>query len=117
MSPPVLKKAIDRYYKELEGYKGRADYELALRSAFQNLLAHTAHYVNWTLIPEQTMESGIRPDGVMRDINNLRRGFWEAKGPSSDFDKEIAEKIKKGYPLTNTIFENTKRAVLYQSKR
>ncbi len=117
LSTPVLKKAIDRYYKALEEYKGKADYELALRSAFQNLLADTARQVRWTLIPEQTMEGGIRPDGVLRDTFDLRRGFWEAKGPKSDLDKEIAKKITDGYPLTNTIFENTRRAVLYQNKR
>ena len=117
LNAAALKKAIGRYYKELEEYKGKADYELALRSAFQNLLAEGARHVGWTLIPEQTIEGGIRPDGVMRDAANMRRGYWEAKGPESDLDKEIALKIKKGYPLINTIFENTRRAVLFQGKR
>ncbi len=114
---PVLKKAIDRYYKELQDYKGRADYELAVRTAFLNLLGDTARQVKWALIPEQTLEGGIRPDGVLRDGFDLKRGIWEAKGPHSDLDKEIARKIATGYPLTNTIFENTKRAVLYQNKK
>ncbi len=117
LSTPVLKKAIDRYYKELDEYKGRADYELAVRTAFLNLLAETAHQVKWMLIPEQTIEGGIRPDGVLRDSFDLKRGFWEAKGPQSDLDKEIARKIATGYPLINTIFENTKRAVLFQNKK
>jgi predicted helicase len=112
-----LRKAIGRYYKELEEYKSHASHELALRAAFHNLLADGARQVGWTLVDEQTIEGGIRPDGVMRDANNLRRGYWEAKGPESDLDKEIAEKIRKNYPLTNTIFENTRRAVLYQGKR
>src|SRR5437588_8233949 len=102
LSTAVLKKAIDRYYKELDEYKGKADYELAVRTAFQNLLAETARLVQWTLIPEQTMERNIRPDGVICDTFNLRRGFWEAKGPKSDLDREIAKKIAAGYPLTNT---------------
>src|SRR6266404_3483745 len=117
LSTPVLKKAIDRYYKQLQDYKGRADYELAVRTAFLNLLNETAHQVKWLLIPEQTIEGNIRPDGVLRDSFDLKRGFWEAKGPKSDLDKEIASKIAAGYPLTNTIFENTKRAVLYQNKK
>jgi len=117
LSAAVLKKAIDRYYKELHDYKGRADYELAVRTAFLNLLAETARQVKWMLIPEQTIEGGIRPDGVLRDSFDLKRGFWEAKGPQSDLDKEIARKIATGYPLTNTIFENTKRAVLFQNKK
>jgi hypothetical protein len=117
LSTPVLKKAIERYYKELEEYKGRADNEMAVRTAFFNLLAETARQVKWMLIPEQTIEGGIRPDGVLRDNFDLKRGFWEAKGPRSDLDKEIARKIATGYPLINTIFENTKRAVLFQNKR
>jgi len=117
LSTSALKKAIDRYYKELHEYKGRADYELAVRTAFLNLLGETARQVKWMLIPEQTLEGGIRPDGVLRDSFDLKRGFWEAKGPKSDLDREIAKKITTGYPLTNTIFENTKRAVLYQNKK
>src|SRR5205807_10563624 len=81
LSTPVLKKAIDRYYKELQEYKGRADYELAVRTAFLNLLAETARQVKWMLIPEQTLEGGIRPGGVLRDNFDLKRGIWEAKGP------------------------------------
>src|SRR5713226_2514813 len=117
LSTPILKKAIERYYKQLPDYKGRADYELAVRTAFLNLLAETAHQVKWMLIPEQTIEGGIRPDGVLRDSFDLKRGFWEAKGPQSDLDREIAKKIATGYPLTNTIFENTKRAILFQNKK
>jgi predicted helicase len=117
LSASILKKALDRYYKELHDYKGRADYELAVRTAFLNLLAETARQVKWMLIPEQTIEGGLRPDGVLRDSFDLKRGFWEAKGPNSDLDKEIARKIAAGYPLTNTIFENTKRAVLFQNKK
>src|SRR5258707_13581902 len=103
LSTPVLKKAIDRYYKQLQDYKGRADYELAVRTAFLNLLAETAHQVKWMLIPEQTIEGGIRPDGVLRDSFDLKRGFWEAKGPQSDLDKEIAKKTER---LFRTIFDN-----------
>ena len=117
LSTSVLKKAIDRYYKELQEYKGRADYELATRTAFLNLLAESARHVKWMLIPEQTLEGGIRPDGVLRDGFDLKRGIWEAKGAQNDLNKEIAKKIATGYPLINTIFENTKRAILFQNKK
>ena len=117
LNTAVLKKAIDRYYKQLHDYKGRADYELAVRTAFLNLLNEMAHQVKWMLIPEQTIEGGIWPDGVLRDSFDLKRGFWEAKGPQSDLDKEIARKIVTGYPLTNTIFENAKRTTLFQNKK
>src|SRR5256885_5071552 len=117
LSASALKKAIDRYYHELHEYQVKADYELAVRTAFLNLLAETARQVKWMLIPEQTLEGCIRPDGVLRDSFDLKRGVWEAKGPQSDLDKEISRKIATGYPLTNTIFENTKRAVLFQNKK
>ena len=84
---------------------------------FSISLTEAAHQVKWMLIPEQTIEGGIRPDGVLRDSFDLKRGIWEAKGPQSDLDKEIAKKIATGYPLTNTIFENTKRAILFQNKK
>src|SRR5256886_2799928 len=117
LSTSALKKAIDRYYKEVQEYIGRADYELATRTAFLNLLAESARHVKWLLIPEQALEGGIRPDGVLRDSFDLKRGIWEAKGAQSDLEKEIDKKIATGYPLTNTIFENTKRAVLFQNKK
>jgi len=46
----------------------------------------------------------------------LVRGHWEAKDTSDDLDVEIAKKIKKGYPLGNIIFEDTRIAVLLQNK-
>jgi len=117
LNEATLKKAIARYYQELKGYEGKAKHELALRTAFQNMLSALAHNLGWTLIPEQTLEDGLRPDGVLRDAIGLRRGYWEAKGPGSNLEREIEEKIRKGYPLTNTVFENTRTAVLFQGKR
>lgn len=117
LSTTTLKTAITTYHKDLKSYDGIADYEMALRSASQKLLGDTARMVGWVLVPEQTLEGGIRPDGVMRDKFNLRRGYWEAKGPKGDLEKEITKKIANNYPLVNTIFENSKRAVLYQNKK
>ncbi len=57
----------------------------------------------------------IFPDGTLRDDFNLPRGYWEAKDTHDDLDQEIGKKIGKGYPLTNTIFEDTRQAVLYQT--
>ncbi|GHO91007.1 hypothetical protein KSF_010550 [Reticulibacter mediterranei] len=117
ISAPIVKKAVERYHKELKYYRDQADDELGLRAAFQNLLADVARHVNWKISPERTMEGKIRPDGILTDEFNLRRGFWEAKGPKGNLEKEIGKKIADGYPLTNTVFENTERAVLYQDKR
>jgi len=117
LSIPLLKKAIEKYYKELHSYQKQAHYEQGIRVAFHNLLVETARMVGWTLTAEYTLENNIRPDGLLRDGNSLHRGHWEAKGPKGNLDREIEEKIKKGYPLRNILFENSRRAVLYQGNK
>ncbi len=49
-------------------------------------------------------------------MNNLRTASGRSR-TGHDLKNEISEKIKKGYALTSTIFEKTKRAVLFQGKR
>ena len=114
----VQKKAIDHYYKELAAYEThKVTHETAVRSAFQNLLAAFAQSANWILIPEQSLANGKRPDGTLRDSFNLPRGYWEAKDTRDDLITEIRKKINAGYPVSNTIFEDTRRAVLYQNNK
>jgi predicted helicase len=115
---PTQKKAIDHYYQELAAYlEKKVTHETAVRSAFQNLLATFAQSANWVLIPEQTLANGKRPDGTMRDSFNLPRGYWEAKDTKDDLHSEIRKKISAGYPISNTIFEDTRRAILYQNNK
>jgi predicted helicase len=112
------KRAVDYYYQELAAYQEKkVTHETAVRSAFQNLLAAFAQAANWLLIPEQTLTNGKRPDGTLRDTFNLPRGYWEAKDTKDDLLVEIRKKIAAGYPTTNTIFEDTRRAILYQNNR
>jgi predicted helicase len=112
------KKAVDQYYKELAVYQEQGvTHETAVRSAFQNLLALFAPSVNWTLIPEDPLANGKRPDGTLRDTFRLPRGYWEAKDTRDDLATEIRKKITIGYPTTNTIFEDTRRALLYQNNK
>ena len=88
-----------------------------MRSAFQTLLADTAKLHRWLLVPEKRMRVGgklVIPDGALYDEFNLNRGYWEAKDTDDVLDVEIKKKVTKGYPLTNTIFEDTRRAVLLQ---
>lgn len=71
----------------------------------------------WTLIAEHAKKvSGgtIRPDGTFKDSMNLVRGYWEAKDTEDNLDAGVGKKRKKGYPLTNIIFEDTATAVLFQ---
>lgn len=125
MSQPVhikaTHKAIQTYYQTLKDYHEHGvGHETALRSAFQNLLAEIAKTRLWLLVPEQSNRSGgkrVVPDGTLYDHHNLHRGYWEAKDTDDHLDAEIAKKIKKGYPLSNIIFEDTRQAVLFQGKR
>ncbi len=111
-------KAVKAYYTALEVYAEQSvAHEGAVRSAFQNLLADAGRKFGWTLIPELTIDANghqIRPDGTFRDEYTIERGYWEAKDTDDDLDTEIKKKIKRGYRLTNTIFEDTREARLYQ---
>ncbi len=111
-------KAVKSYYAALATYADQAvDHEGAVRSAFQNLLAETGHKVGWTLIPELSLDANghqIRPDGTFRDEFTIERGYWEAKDTADNLEAEIKKKIKRGYRLTNIIFEDTREGRLYQ---
>ncbi len=109
-------KAFDTYEAALATYQAHdAPQEGTVRFAFQTLL-NTFVPTGWALLGEQTLPNGARPDAVLRDDLHITRGYWEAKDSGDDLDEEIRKKIQRGYPLTNTIFEDTRRAVLYQDK-
>lgn len=113
-------KPIQEYYQNLKAYSAQGvAHESAVRTAFQTLLADTAKACRWTLIPELSMRvrgKTIRPDGTLRDDEwKLHRGYWEAKDAFDDLDDEIRKKADQGYPLLNTIFEDSRKGVLYQN--
>ena len=111
-------KALDTYYAALATYHAQhVTHEQATRLAFSTLLDTLAKTVGWTLILEQRLANRKRPDGTLVDSFKLPRGYWEAKDTQDDLDAEIQAKLRRGYPLTNTIFEDTRRAVLYQGGR
>ncbi len=108
---------IDAYYEALQRYGGLdVTHETALRTAMQNLLSEAGREVGWTLVPEQSLSNGKRPDGTFRDGFNLARGYWEAKDTKDDLEAEIRNKINIGYPLDNMLFEDTRRAILFQGR-
>ena len=112
---------IDRYYARLAEFGVQfALHEGAVSEAFQTLLADAARSHHWTLIPQLTDKKAgkhIRPDGTLKDIFGLVRGHWEAKDTKDDLTDEVAKKTKKGYPLGNIIFEDTREAILVQNKQ
>ena len=114
--------AIKAYHAALQAYaEHEAVHEGATETAFSNLLAVTAKPHGWMLIPKKKKVVGkkvhIYPDGTLQDVFKLARGYWEAKDTDDDLDAEIQKKIEKKYPLTNTIFEDTQRAVLFQNAK
>ena len=112
-------KTIKTYHAALQGYSDeRVTHEGATETAFQRLLADTAKSHGWFLIPKLSFKRGgkqIVPDGTLRDEFSLHRGYWEAKDTDDNLTAEIVKKTAKSYPLTNTIFEDTRRAVLFQN--
>ncbi len=122
MKPATVKpthKPVKRYYDDLVSLTAQGvKHEMAVRAPFQHLLEETGRKVGWTLIAELSVEGrkgAVRPDGTLRDDFQMRRGYWEAKDTDDDLEAEIRKKIAKGYPLTNIIFEDTQRAILYQN--
>ncbi|MBA3824784.1 MAG: N-6 DNA methylase [Ktedonobacterales bacterium] len=110
-------KAITAYYAQLAELRGQGvTNEQGLRPAFQTLLATIAAEgkVGWTLIPEARHGRGNIPDATLQDRNTLPRGFWEAKDTKDNLDTEVARKLARGYPTDNTIFEDTRRGLLFQ---
>ncbi|MGP8246611.1 MAG: type ISP restriction/modification enzyme [Bryobacteraceae bacterium] len=115
-SDPIIK----AYQKDLQHLKDQlVTHELGLKGPFQNLLDKAAKRRGWTLVPELSTYSGgkrVVPDGTVRDEFRLARGWWEAKDTSDQLAAEIQKKLKAGYPARNTIFEDTRVAVLYQDR-
>jgi predicted helicase len=92
------------------------------RSAFADLLKKCASPYHWHLVEEfpfkGTGKQDLRADGAIFD-NDLPvlQGLWEAKDNDDKLHDEIKAKVKKGYPLANTIFQSPSHAVLYQDNR
>jgi predicted helicase len=119
---PLKKKTLDQalatYYQAMATYQHQGVVnEEATRLAFSTLLDTLARPVGWTLVLEKKLPNRRKPDGTLQDSLKMPRGHWEAKDTKDDLDAEIRTKISAGYPLTNIIFEDTRRAVLYQNNR
>ena len=110
-------KDFQTYYSDLGAITAQgALHEQATRFAFSKLLDSVAKPRGWTVLLEQKLDGSLsRPDATLQDEFKIPRGYWEAKDTGDDLDAEIQKKIQRKYPLINTIFEDTRRAVLYQN--
>ena len=109
---------IERYYQDkqrLIDYGGSSN-EQSIRAAFQNCLATycRAHREDLELVPELRTRKGVVPDGTVNDRFRLAHGYWEAKDLHDNLDAEIQNKLRRGYPDDNILFENSRTAVLIQ---
>lgn len=112
-------KAVQHYYGALEEFDHLGvEHETAVRSAFQGLLDHCARQQDWLLVPEweirRPRQHPLRVDGALLDHFRLTHGFWEAKDSRDDLDREIKRKFEAGYPRDNILFQEPRRAVLFQ---
>lgn len=101
-----------------EATRQNALYEGNVRNAFDRLLRETAKVKKLELVTELSERRGgkrIAYDGVLRDVNRLPHGWWEAKDPDDDLENEIRKKRERGYRFDNIIFEDTRQAVLFQN--
>jgi hypothetical protein len=115
-------KAVAAYYQALGKFaKLGVKHEGAVSSAFEDLLEHCAKRSGRTLIPKYQLKrkngQTIIPDaGVVDALSQvLWYGLWEAKDTGDDLDVEIKAKFKAGYPRDNILFQEPRRAVLYQN--
>lgn len=114
---------IDKYRNNLADiieYGGSIN-ETSIRRSFIGLVNDFAKDKHLKLVEELSFKTHqgniITPDGTLKDRFRLTLGYYEAKDPKDDLEEEIEEKRKKNYPLTNTLFENSERAVLFQDNR
>jgi hypothetical protein len=95
--------------------------ETTIRAPFIDLVNAFAEGRGLLLVPELEYRTAagtaVYPDGTLKDRFRLSYGYYEAKDPKDDLDREIEDKTRKNYPLINTIFENSRVAVLYQNQR
>ncbi|TRZ65519.1 DNA methyltransferase [bacterium] len=111
---------INQYYQNLDRtlQYGKSRNEQSIRNHFWVLLNEYARKFNYDVVPEVavmgTKGKKVHPDGTVKNLWGLDIGLWESKDEKDDIEAEIDAKIKKGYPLTNILFEDSKIAVLFQ---
>jgi predicted helicase len=111
---------IERYYDKLDRLmdRGQSRNEGTIAPAFAALLETYCEPYRYELTQQISNKTkhgnSIRFDGIIRDVIAGDCGYWEAKDPKGNLDREIAEKFAAGYPDDNILFENSHTAVLFQ---
>lgn len=111
---------ISQYYSSVDKLIqfGGSRNESTIRNYFITLINQYAEKKNLLLVPEiavrGTKGKDVKPDGTLKNVLRLDYGYWESKDEADDLDEEIDKKQKKGYPMTNILFEDSKTAALIQ---
>lgn len=112
--------AINQYHNAIHKiyqFSGQS-HEQAIKNEFQKLINHYCEKRHLLIVSEINIKNKqgvlIRPDGIVKNNLRLDCGYWESKA-NVDLDKEVINKINAGYPLTNTLFQDDKNAILYQN--
>lgn len=95
--------------------------ESVVREAFKDLLKGWARSHDLVFVPEYEIVTPAKDrryiDGALLHALRMPFGYWEAKDEKDDLDSEIDYKLRRGYPQDNIILEDSRQAVLIQSKR
>ena len=118
----MSRQLINEYRSELDRIikVGGTVNEGTVRDAFQGLLKSWGRSVDLTYLSEHKMMGAggnIYVDGALVYDIRVPFGYWEAKDSRDDLEEEIRKKEAKGYPRTNIIYEDTRRAILIQDGR
>ena len=116
-------KAVTAYYDALAQFeKLGVKHEGAVRSAFQTLLEHCAasgRAARWfpstNSSERREGRSSLTAPSWTPSARCCATGLWEAKDTDDDLEKEIKAKFKAGYPRDNILFQEPRRAILYQN--
>ena len=114
---------INQYLGELDRLKKVSGVlnEQTIRAAFRQLLREWSKSDDLFFVEEleyaTPQKTKVYPDGTILHDLRVPLGFWEAKDTNDDLDTEIDKKLRKGYPQTNILFENSDTAVLIQNRQ
>ncbi len=116
MSKPLIQQYYNQLHRSFDYSKTKN--EETIKSYFWMLLNDYAHRQNYEVVREVftigTKGAKVRPDGILKNLWGIEIGLWESKDEKDDIEAEIDVKQKKGYPLTNILFEDSQTAVLFQ---
>ena len=118
----MSQRLINSYLADIDRIRvvSGSETEGVISEAFKDLLKSWAKADGLTFINQYPMQSSlkkpIRPDGAVLHDVRVPLGYWEAKDSEDDLDAEIEDKLRKGYPQDNIIFEDSLTAVLWQDR-